>query len=85
MTSLLDMKALTDGRGSDVILDPVGGDVFDQCLRVINHEGRILVVGFASGRIPSVPANLILALLKIGWVIGASVRPSTDCGSPESS
>jgi len=54
------VKALTDGRGADVILDTVGGDVFDQCLRAINHEGRILVVGFTSGRIPSVPANLIL-------------------------
>lgn len=54
------VKALTDGKGADVILDPVGGDVFDQCLRAVNDEGRILVVGFASGRIPSVPANLIL-------------------------
>ncbi len=54
------VKALTNGKGADVILDPVGGDVFDQCLRAINQEGRILVVGFASGRIPSVPANRIL-------------------------
>jgi NADPH2:quinone reductase len=54
------VKALTGGSGADVILDPVGGDVFDECLRVINNEGRILVVGFAGGRIPSVPANRIL-------------------------
>jgi NADPH:quinone reductase len=54
------VRALTGGKGADVILDPVGGDIFDQCLRATNHEGRILVVGFASGRIPSVPTNLIL-------------------------
>jgi len=54
------VKALTDGRGADVIFDPVGGDVFDASLRCINWEGRLLVVGFASGRIPQVPANIVL-------------------------
>ena len=54
------VKALTDGRGADVIYDPVGGDLFDQCMRCINWYGRILVIGFAAGEIPRVPINLIL-------------------------
>lgn len=52
--------AMTDGHGADVIFDPVGGDVFDASLRCIAWGGRLLVVGFASGRIPQVPANLPL-------------------------
>ncbi len=52
--------ALTDGRGADVIFDPVGGGVFDESLRCIAPEGRLIPMGFASGSIPSVPANLIL-------------------------
>jgi len=52
--------ALTDGRGADVIYDPVGGDVFDASLRCIAPEGRIVVVGFASGRVPQAPANILL-------------------------
>jgi NADPH2:quinone reductase len=47
-------------EGADVVFDPVGGDLFDQSLRCIAAEGRLLVIGFASGRIPSVPANLLL-------------------------
>lgn len=54
------VKALTGGKGADVIYDAVGGDYFDQALRCINWNGRILVVGFAAGRIPSAPANLML-------------------------
>lgn len=54
------IKELTDGRGADVIFDAVGGDAFDQSMRCIAWDGRLLVVGFASGRIPSAPANLIL-------------------------
>ena len=56
------VKSMTEGKGADVIYDPVGGDVFDQSLRCIAWEGRLLVIGFTSGRIPSAPANL--ALLK---------------------
>ena len=59
---------MTDGKGADVIYDPVGGDVFDQSLRCIAWEGRLLVVGFTSGRIPSAPANL--ALLKSCDIVG---------------
>ncbi|MEX0740434.1 MAG: NADPH:quinone oxidoreductase family protein [Pseudohongiella sp.] len=62
------VKALTDGKGADVIYDPVGGDLFDQATRCINWNGRLLVVGFTSGRIPSYPANL--ALLKGSAMMG---------------
>ncbi|MCU0269279.1 MAG: NADPH:quinone oxidoreductase family protein [Acidimicrobiales bacterium] len=54
------VKAATDGRGADVIFDPVGGDTFDASRRCIAWEGRLLVVGFASGRIPEAPANHVL-------------------------
>jgi NADPH2:quinone reductase len=59
---------LTGGRGADVIFDPVGGAVFDQSLRCIAPEGRLLVIGFASGEIPKVPANI--ALVKNIAVVG---------------
>ncbi len=62
------IKALTGGRGVDVIFDPVGGDLFDQAARRIAWEGRYLVVGFASGRIPALPANI--ALLKNASLVG---------------
>ncbi|MEX3774491.1 NADPH:quinone oxidoreductase family protein [Pseudomonas sp. MYb118] len=68
-TSLKDeIKRLTDGQGADVIYDPVGGDLFDQAVRSIAWNGRLLVVGFASGRIPDLPVNL--ALLKGAAVVG---------------
>lgn len=62
------VKALTGGRGADVIYDPVGGDVFDQSTRCIAFSGRLLVIGFASGRIPEIAANRIL--LKNMSVVG---------------
>jgi NADPH2:quinone reductase len=52
--------AMTDGRGADVIFDPVGGDVFDASVRCIAWGGRLLVVGFAAGRIPQLAMNLPL-------------------------
>ena len=55
-----EVKALTDGRGADVIFDPVGGDVFDESTRCIAFGGRLLVIGFASGRIPEVSVNMPL-------------------------
>lgn len=62
--------AFTDGNGADVVLDPVGGDAFDQSMRCIAWGGRLLVVGFASGRIPELRANR--ALLKGCAVIGVN-------------
>jgi NADPH2:quinone reductase len=54
------VKEATGGRGADVIYDPVGGDVFDQSTKCIAPEGRLLVIGFASGRIPTIAANRVL-------------------------
>jgi NADPH2:quinone reductase len=62
------VKELTAGQGADVIYDPVGGDVFDKSRRCIAWEGRLLVIGFAGGRIPEVPANHVL--LKNYSVVG---------------
>jgi NADPH2:quinone reductase len=62
------VKALTNGNGADVIYDPVGGDLFDQSCRCINWNGRLLVIGFTSGRIPEYKANL--ALLKGSSMVG---------------
>lgn len=62
------VKALTGGQGADVIYDPVGGNLFDQCMRCINWYGRVLVVGFVGGDIPRLPTNLVL--LKSCQVVG---------------
>jgi NADPH2:quinone reductase len=62
------VKALTGGKGADVIYDPVGGDVFDESIRCIAFGGRILSIGFTSGRLPVLPVNI--ALIKGFSVIG---------------
>lgn len=62
------IKAATDGKGPDVIYDPVGGDFAEPAFRSIAWRGRYLVVGFASGPIPSLPLNL--ALLKGASLVG---------------
>ena len=62
------IKEITAGHGADVIYDPVGGDVFDLSTKCIAAEGRLLVIGFAGGRIPSIAANRIL--LKNMSVVG---------------
>jgi NADPH2:quinone reductase len=62
------VKEITGGRGADVIYDPVGGDVFDESLRCIAFGGRILSIGFTSGRLPVLPVNI--ALIKGFSVIG---------------
>ena len=54
------LRAINDGRGADVILDPVGGDRFDQSLKCLAPEGRLVVVGFTEGRIPTVQVNRLL-------------------------
>lgn len=54
------VRELTDGKGVDIVFDPVGGEVFRQSVRCVGWEGRILVIGFASGEIPQVATNIIL-------------------------
>lgn len=63
---------ITCGRGADVIYDPVGGDAFDISLRCVAPEGRIIPMGFASGRIPQIPANILLVknVTVIGFYYG---------------
>jgi NADPH2:quinone reductase len=63
-----EVKKITGGRGADIIYDPVGGDIFDLSTRCMASEGRLLVIGFAGGRIPSIAANRVL--LKNISVIG---------------
>ena len=74
------VKALTDGRGADVIYDPVGGDVFEASLRCIAFEGRIIVIGFAGGRIQKIPSNHLM--VKNVDVIGVN-RGGYDERRPE--
>jgi NADPH2:quinone reductase len=54
------VKALTGGAGADIVYDPVGGDVFDESVRCIAFGGRLLTIGYASGRIPTLPVNMAL-------------------------
>jgi NADPH2:quinone reductase len=70
------VRALTDGKGADVVYDPVGGDAFDEALRAVNWEAWMLVIGFAGGRIQSVPANLILVKTFRSSVSSGARRPS---------
>ena len=76
------VKAITGGGGADVIYDPVGGDVFEQSLRCISWDGRLLVVGFASGQIPSAKANLVLlkgcAIVGVFWGAFAAREPAKN-------
>jgi NADPH2:quinone reductase len=84
-TSLRDrIKELTGETGVDVVFEPVGGDIFDQCTRVMNWEGRLLIIGFASGRIPMAPANLILVknYSLIGVVFGAHIEKFPESVKP---
>jgi NADPH2:quinone reductase len=66
------IRSLTNGRGADVILDVVGGDLTDAALRAIAPYGRFVIAGYASGRIPDIRGNLVL--LKQAKVVGASYR-----------
>ncbi|CAA7615781.1 NADPH:quinone reductase and related Zn-dependent oxidoreductase [Candidatus Terasakiella magnetica] len=79
------VKALTHGRGADVIYDPVGGAVFDASLRCIAADGRILIIGFASGTVPQIPANILLVknITVIGYYWGAyrKLNPAMVRGS----
>jgi NADPH2:quinone reductase len=76
------VKELTGGRGADVIYDPVGGDVFDESVRCIAFGGRLLIIGFTSGRIPSVNVNmpLIKGFSVVGVRAGEYGRQFPDKG-----
>ncbi|MFJ1338133.1 NADPH:quinone oxidoreductase family protein [Pseudomonas caricapapayae] len=82
-----EIKRLTGGNGADVIYDPVGGDLFDQAVRGIAWNGRLLVVGFASGRIPELPVNLALlkgaAVLGVFWGAFAQRQPADNAANFE--
>ena len=73
------VKTFTGGRGADVVYDPVGGDVFDQSTKCIAFEGRIVVVGFTSGRIPVARANHVLiknyAVVGLHWGLYQKLAP----------
>lgn len=73
------IKELTKGKGADVVYDAVGGDAFDACSRAMARNGRLLVVGFASGRIPELPVNLALvkeySLIGVFWGSFAAHEP----------
>lgn len=79
------VKGLTGGKGADVILDVVGGDVFDQCVRCVNSLGRIIVMGFTSGRIPTLATNYpllkncsIVGVFFGGWGMGKNFAAVRD-------
>ena len=73
------VKELTDGRGADVIYDPIGGDVFDASRRLVAFEGRILVIGFVAGRFAEAPTNHVLiknyAVVGVHWALYRRVAP----------
>jgi len=77
------VKQLTNGRGADVIYDPVGGDVFDLSTKCIASAGRLLVIGFASGRIPTIAANRILLknMSVVGVLWGGHVKAHPEYSS----
>jgi NADPH:quinone reductase len=80
-----EVKKLTGGQGADVIYDPVGGDLFDEAIRAIAWNGRLLVVGFASGRIPELPVNLTLlkgaAVVGVFWGSFAQRQPQENAAN----
>ncbi|HEX2729144.1 MAG TPA: NADPH:quinone oxidoreductase family protein [Rubrobacteraceae bacterium] len=73
------VKETTEGRGADIIFDPVGGDVFDGSRRCVAFEGRIVVIGFAGGRIAEAPTNHLLvknySVVGLHWGLYAKVMP----------
>jgi NADPH2:quinone reductase len=75
------VKEITGGKGVNVVYDAVGGEYFDQCVRSLAWEGRLLVIGFASGTIPQLPVNLTLvknaSVVGVYWGAYASKDPQT--------
>ncbi|MNZ35499.1 Phthiocerol synthesis polyketide synthase type I PpsC [compost metagenome] len=76
------LKEATGGKGVDVIYDPVGGPLFEEAFRSIAWNGRMLVIGFASGNIPSLPVNLALlkgaSLVGVFWGAFAQQQPQDN-------
>jgi NADPH2:quinone reductase len=79
------VKELTGGRGVDVAFDPVGGDFLEQAVRASAWGGRVLVIGFASGTIPKVPANLLLlkgaSLVGVFWGTFRQKEPEAEAAN----
>lgn len=79
------IRELSNGRGADVVYDPVGGDLFAASLRSVAFEGRILIIGFASGAVPQVPANLLLVknvdVIGVNWPAYAELHPEVMVSS----
>lgn len=73
------VKKATNGRGADVIFDPVGGNVLDRSRKCIAFDGRILVIGFAGGEIPAIPANHVLvknySIVGVHWGLFHKLNP----------
>ncbi|MDI6933852.1 NADPH:quinone oxidoreductase family protein [Serratia sp. Se-PFBMAAmG] len=80
-----EIKRLTDGQGADVIFDPVGGELFEQAVRGLGWNGRLLVVGFASGTIGQLAANLVLlkgaAVMGVFWGAFAQRQPEDNAAN----
>jgi NADPH2:quinone reductase len=74
-----EVKTLTNGEGANVIFDPVGGDVFDNSTKCVAFEGRLVVIGFAGGRIPQLAVNRVLvknfAVVGLFWGNYQLLRP----------
>ncbi|GGB28050.1 oxidoreductase [Flexivirga endophytica] len=74
------VKDATDGRGADVIFDPVGGDAYELLAKCVAFEGRIVIVGFSGGRIQAPPLNHMLlknyAILGLHWGYYQTMRPA---------
>jgi NADPH2:quinone reductase len=84
-TSVEDLRTrvmeITAGKGADVIFDPIGADFKQSCLRCIARKGRILVVGFAGGEIPAIPANYLI--LKYCSILGVNWGPFYGASEPQ--
>ena len=74
------VKELTDGKGVDIVIDPVGGEATEQALRATAFNGRLLVIGFANGSIPKISLNLTLvkgvSIVGVWWGRWTNTAPA---------
>ena len=74
------VKELTDGKGVDIVIDPVGGEATEQALRATAFNGRLLVIGFANGSIPKISLNLTLvkgvSIVGVWWGRWTNTAPT---------